>query len=201
MKVIILEGPAGSGKSTLARTLHEELGIPRVKPLKLPRVINSPEEGLAWSLGSDFLKAIEVLRHRNTDPTVVVDRWIISQWVYNQLRIKQATRLTPRMTQPSFTMQVIRLMDAVHEAWTFRDKEVGQVQTVLLWTLLLPSQERLRYQREKSGKEYRADMYQERLLYRSAAQWLELEGGAPIVTIQGRSQHDGFVSYLKEWLA
>jgi len=88
--MIVLEGSAGSGKSTLAaRLVRDGLGELAVMPaiIERPRAYTG-YSGLLLSSVKDYMASLAVVGHQSSFP-VIVDRWVISNWVYSQIRLRQ----------------------------------------------------------------------------------------------------------------
>ena len=93
MDFLILEGPAGSGKSTLASRIMEKLPehhqiVKLPDPFELPRPRSyNGKAGINLSLQKDILHLSQgIIQWREEKLTQVIDRFLISQWVYGSLR-------------------------------------------------------------------------------------------------------------------
>lgn len=82
--ILIIEGPSGCGKSTLTGDWLKGSGIPIIKSSLQGRVFDIQEAALL-STANDALKLAQALV--NPAPVVIIERWLMSQLVYHQLRI------------------------------------------------------------------------------------------------------------------
>lgn len=173
--LFVVEGPAGAGKSRLIRDLSD-LWQPVLHPATLPRPRSyEGEEGIKLSQMKDALASIAVAYEEPNVP-LVLDRWMISQWVYGTIRSGE-TYLSATQGSSLIRLGVQRLISEVEERFsrTYRTKQC-LVSVSLNFYLMLPAAHLLKSNRRLTQKEYPFPPDQEIDLYKQAFQYLLMLG-------------------------
>lgn len=176
----VLEGPAGSGKSTLIQKIDLWSPVPQITQLPRPRSYDGIE-GIRLSQLKDAASVISIAYQEPNIP-LVLDRWLISQWVYGTMRQGQ-TDLDPRVGLALIENGISRIILEVEDRLT-RSFQVGKPVIVTVsptFIILIPSVLRLKMNRaqvNETGKlrEYPFDPEQEIRLYQEAADLLKILG-------------------------
>lgn len=160
-RVLVLEGPAGSGKSFIGKRLEElKLGT-YVKPpfdfhLDRPRGYEEGATGILRSEMKDFMALLSIIAAGRLDfgKFLIVDRFMVSQWVYGSIRAKMPPRELEMMKLLGSTFDMIETSLANYHARSIgvdsRPTEVFK----FLFLFCLPSIDVISSYRLQTDKKY-----------------------------------------------
>lgn len=197
--IIVVEGPAGCGKTTLTRKLEQETNIPVVRSSLGKRLVTS-EEAIISSAVNDYSKILQAINHPS--PIVVVERFVVSQVIYEGLRLGV------------FSKDVQQIWFHSHELVKTAARELGWRSTAafendihptwnsfeLNWLFLCPSLSELISNRDSCEKEYPWNAQLELMRYLDIAQTWKLRLGTQAMAVvddlrSARSLH----SRIERW--
>lgn len=185
LNLLAIEGVQGAGKSTLGHLLAERgvADYPElISLIKRPRQFEQKDGGAGLSLMTDlmwFTSAVSVASFAPNDIPIILDRFILSQWVYGSLRgIKGFGEI-----------KILRniLANFTHGwCWTIihdiLQRTIGQQNRMpidnvnLVYLLLLPSRDLVKERRRLSGSGYTWSALQELFQYHMAVEVLQEQG-------------------------
>ncbi len=94
LNILAIEGCQGAGKSTLGVQLFQggiAAHVPLIDNIKRPKMFTQDDGGAGLSLMTDIMwfssAVVTAMLHPNPQP-IMLDRFILSQWVYGTLRGK-----------------------------------------------------------------------------------------------------------------
>lgn len=166
--IYVVEGPAGSGKTRLIQALAERGIWTPVEPIidfERPRAFSGPE-GVAYSLVKDHISMTSALMTpRDTIP--VIDRWMLSQWVYGEIRRNELFDLAHGYSQAFSAMSSVNSIAL--ELLYRQGKRMADIGSVVVYVhifVLLPGLDLLKRNREKAGRSFPYDPKTETHKYR-----------------------------------
>jgi len=165
IKIIAIDGPAGSGKSTLIKEIIDR-GLARIpdhySSLIRPRDYSSnksQDNGASLSMIKNHEQLVDSLRtsyEHHHDVPIILDRFILSQFVYGTLRTSYGWRRKDLETYWNY--ELYQILNTFHQ-YKLRVK-AGQTYSIPdiaieLWPVIfLPQKEIVKERRAKKSKEY-----------------------------------------------
>jgi len=173
-KAVIFEGPAGSGKSYMIKHLAEHFGdkiypeVGHLPEIDRPRAYIS-SHGLWHSQFKDHRSTLHMLMAE--DQVSIIDRWGVSQQVYDAIRAKRSV-VEPEALTYSLSMMVHSLQIAWAEHYARLDRTVPELEIDMLFIVVCsPGSliDKLRASAIEKGRVYPYLAKDEASLYRQAA--------------------------------
>ncbi|KKL26931.1 hypothetical protein LCGC14_2390300, partial [marine sediment metagenome] len=178
LNILAIEGVQGAGKSTLIEKLAGRIGnkFNLISDMERPRSFNKMDNGAGLSLITDLLWYTSAVQDWFNLPTAMpklIDRFIISQWIYGKLRKGiNPTRLT-FVTSASLTSSIdefiYAFMPRINQEFRRRVGDIPYItQTNLVYIFLIPPVDIISYRRKFSHKTYVFSVEEEYSLYMQA---------------------------------
>jgi len=169
--VLAIEGPAGSGKSTLVRELVARGYVQPPSDYPRPREYVGIE-GQRLSLLKDYNSLAFIAT--STAPRVVLDRFLLSAFIYEFIRANRADphplKMDPAALVEGFECwaSILDASSALLDSWGSNTARTGKVS----WLVYVPADETLHARRlhasREEGREYPFEAAAEAALYREA---------------------------------
>lgn len=204
LNILALEGCQGAGKTTLGAELmvagSVKPSLPLITELKRPKQFEHSDNGAGLSLVTDltwFLSAIQKNCYAPTKTPFLIDRFLISQWVYGQLREKGNRFLPIKPNYTELLTQTLDQTDIILHLLTleyFRRLNIYSKPPVIeqlniVYLFLIPSISLLTHRRKMSNRKYAYTPKQEIYMYTTAAEIVE-NTGRPLQILKGTENLD-----------
>jgi len=186
INILALEGVQGGGKTTIATLLEHHntaWSPPLISSLDRPRQMQGIDGGAGLSLLTDllwFTSAVKNASYFKASTPILIDRFIISQWVYGTLRSSYPPlpEVLAKMIR-DFTQHLMPVLQNAYLRRTAGEETPpffnynGKIN--LVYIFVLPSLDAILRRREFSGKQYAYSATEELILYRKAIPVLQAE--------------------------
>jgi len=141
-------------------------------------------DGEALAVARNLMAIIRATAYKFEDPSrpVILDRWILSAWVYSRLRgLPSELVYTPRTLESLFLAYAQAQSHATAAFWQQRavqienfDQQFAQLPLMKIhWILLIPTVEEVEARRARCGKLYPFETSREEAFYMLAASYLQ----------------------------
>lgn len=191
--LIVIEGPAGSGKSTLIERVvtqglvhrpHFICEIPRPRKYEgMTGVLLAQLKDYANALG--FLANVEHITHGELEakPTIV-DRWVVSQFVYETIRRRPAGQQIVTIPGPLMFQALVHNIQGLfhmHEELRVRDQQIPKLveSPIIDFLILMPYGGLLNDLRRKAGRPFPFNPVEEFMGYQEATWCLQEYAQSP----------------------
>lgn len=191
LNLLAIEGVQGSGKSTLGVQLsHWDIAsyVPLISPIKRPKMFDQKDGGAGLSLMTDiiwFSSAVKTaILEPNPQPTIL-DRFILSQWVYGTLRGSSGfdyPDILEGMLSSFSEWGTVITTDILRRNFSLKVQRINSINLVYL--LLLPSTALVNSRRATSLRKFKYKPEQELKLYYETIPVLE-KLGIPCILLDG----------------
>jgi adenylate kinase family enzyme len=190
--ILVVEGPSGSGKTTFIGKLEKLFDIEAISTpwINRPRSYDGPE-GEVLAFTKDLAAIGMALTQRDTE-YAIVDRWVLSSFVYSCIRNRQIPD-TDRLNK--LIKSAWDMVDAASTSLQARFFELDFDEIRVVWLLMLPEVEEINERREGNhSRIYPYPAIPEHELYT----WISDMFGPKMAVFDGNEDADTIINRLNE---